>query len=57
MTVIMIVMTSYAPISSKIELSGATKPTDDARNLRRIGSFKEIGFYTLGNYAVYFLLI
>ena len=39
-------MTSYVLISSKIKLSGATKQRMDegARRLRRIGSFKEIGF-------------
>ena len=36
-------MTSSAPISSKIKLSGAAKQMDeDARKLRRMGSIKEI---------------
>ena len=47
-------MSYFAPISSKIKLSGMTNPRDyanswmdeEARRLRRIGSIEEIGFST-----------
>ena len=58
MLIIIIIITSFAPISSKIKLSVATRPKpviirqcvsrqwmdEEARRLRKIGSIKEICF-------------
>ncbi len=48
--IIIIITTSYAPISSKIKVSGLKQCVsrqwmdEGARKLRRIGSIKQIGF-------------